>query len=136
MTHTLSIPDGAYILVADGNGGRLFSASKKGDALSLTSVDDLELSDPKHKGPSGTRPPEQTGSQTEEATFAKHAADALYLMAHAGKFSDLVVIADPQTLGQMRGIFHKEITERIVRELPKTLTNLSKHELEQHLSKG
>lgn len=136
MTDIISIPDGAYVLVADGTGGRLFSASAKGDRFSLTTLDALGPNYPKHEGPSGSRPPEQTDDQTEEATFAKHAAEALNSLAHAGKFSDLVVIADPQTLGQMRGVFNKVVTDRIACELRKTLTNLSKHELEQHFSNG
>lgn len=136
MTDKVSIPDGAYILVADGTGARLFSASATEDNLDLTAVDILEPDYEKHEGPSGSRPPEQTYEQTQEATFAKHAAEALNSMAYAGKFSDLVVIADPQTLGQMREVFNQAVTDRITCELPKTLVNLSRQELEQHLSNG
>ena len=37
--------------------------------------------------------------------------------------SDLVLVADPQTLGQMRPQLHKETLERLRGEVAKTLTN-------------
>ena len=52
-------------------------------------------------GPAGKRPAESSIQETDEATFAKQLAKELYRRAHSGDFAALVLIADPQTLGQI-----------------------------------
>jgi hypothetical protein len=54
---------------------------------------------------------------TDEATFAKQLAKELYRRAHSGDFAALVLIADPQTLGQIRPTLHKEVQDRLVSEI-------------------
>ena len=135
MSDSISIPNNSWIVVADGVGARFFSASVDGDQVTLTAINELDPNDPVEHGPSGSQPPEQSDQQKDEATFANQLAHTLYLRAHAGKFDDLVVIADPQTLGQLRVLFHKEVTDRVVAELPKTLTNLSLDDLEESMSR-
>jgi protein required for attachment to host cells len=58
----------------------------------------------------------------EKHRFAKDIADRLYVLAHKGKFSKLVVVAPPTTLGDLRKAFHKEVSSRVVAEVDKTLT--------------
>ena len=58
-----------------------------------------------------------------EATFSKQLANHLYTMAHAGKFDHLVLVLDPDTMGEVRPSLHAEVQDRIVMELPKTLIN-------------
>lgn len=55
--------------------------------------------------------------------FAKDLSDKLYADAHKGAFDRLVIAASPQVLGVLRSEMHKEVTDRIVAEIPKTLTN-------------
>ena len=43
----------------------------------------------------------------------------------------LLVIADPHTLGVMRGHYHRELEKRLVGELAKTLTNADTAQIEQ-----
>ncbi|SDP13099.1 Protein required for attachment to host cells [Phyllobacterium sp. YR620] len=57
--------------------------------------------------------------------FAKEIADTLYAHAHKGEFEKLVIVAPPLMLGEMRQEFHKEVSDRVVAEIPKTLTNHS-----------
>lgn len=59
----------------------------------------------------------------EKERFAHEVSEILYRQAHRGEFSRLVVVAAPQVLGTLRKDMHKEVTERIVAEVPKTLTN-------------
>lgn len=61
--------------------------------------------------------------QLGKERFAKEIAARLYKYAHAGRFDKLVLVAPPSVLGDMRKEFHPEVTERIVEEVPKTLTN-------------
>lgn len=135
MSESVSIPDGAWILIADGEGAELYSAAVDGSSVSLTTMSDLDPENLVDGGPSGQRPPEQTDQQQDEAIFAKQVAHALYLKAHSGKFDNLVVVADPQTLGQLRGIFHQEVNDRIVTEIHKTFTNHPQDKLEDALGK-
>ncbi|MBO6900398.1 MAG: host attachment protein [Rhizobiaceae bacterium] len=54
--------------------------------------------------------------------FADEIADRLYDLAHRGDFDKIVLVAPPLVLGEMRRKLHKEVSERIVAEIPKTLT--------------
>ncbi|MER9406319.1 host attachment family protein [Mesorhizobium caraganae] len=55
--------------------------------------------------------------------FAEEIADRLYKLAHHGIFDDIVLIAPPLMLGTMRKKLHKEVTDKVQAEIPKTLTN-------------
>ena len=83
--------------------------------------------------PSGSRPGDQTIHQTEEATFAKQLADTLYAMRHKGDYKQIVLIADPQTLGQMRECLHKEVEASMVFTLSKDYTNQSVADIQKAL---
>ena len=54
--------------------------------------------------------------------FADEIAERLYRMAHRGDFDKIVLVAPPLVLGEMRRKLHKEVEERIVGEVSKTLT--------------
>ena len=55
--------------------------------------------------------------------FAKELSDILYAEAHKGAFERLVIAASPQVLGVLRNEMHKEVVDKIVSEISKTLTN-------------
>lgn len=67
--------------------------------------------------------------------FAKELSDMLYADAHAGKFKRLVLVASPQVLGVLRDDLHKEVQDKIVAEIPKTLTNHPIEEIEEIVKK-
>lgn len=85
------------------------------------------------EGPAGKRPTSSSKKETDEATFAKQLAQELYRRVHTGSAVDLVLIADPQTLGQLRPALHKEVRNRLVREIGKTLTKASVADIEKAL---
>lgn len=117
------IPTGTWIVVADGAGARLFHNIAKGATVSLKQEKLLEPKDLADDGPSGKRPTEQTEQANDEATFAKQLAHFLNAAALKHEFSDLILMADPQTLGQLRPQLHNETTRRIIKEIAKTFTN-------------
>ena len=127
------IPADALVVVADGGGARLFR--NKGDerALALHQVELRELMNMDDDGPAGSMPGESTGQQIDEATFAKQLALALNDGALKHQYDALVLIADPTTLGRMRGLLHKEVQSRLITELAKTLTNAPLEQIEQAL---
>lgn len=128
------IPAGAFVLVADGERARVFRNTGDGNRLLLRQEDVLEAMNINDEGPSGVAPPEQTGPQLDEATFAKQLADRLNVGALANEYAHLVLVADPQTLGQIRPLLHKETLQRQVGELAKTLTNTPLEDIERALS--
>ncbi len=116
------IPENALIVVADGTGARFFRNAGSENRLSLSAIGELSPADLLNAGPAGNRPPESTSQETDEATFAKQLARELYRRVHSEKVPALVLIADPQTLGQIRPLLHKEVKDRLVAEVGKTLT--------------
>lgn len=125
MADTVAIPENSLVVVADGHRATLFRSHGGGDELSLVEERRLTPKDLAEEGPSGSRPEEQTPRQTNEATFAKQLAQALNLMKLAHKFDHLVLAADPQTLGQVKEVLHKEVSSSLVLALDKELTNHS-----------
>lgn len=117
------LPEGTLVVVADGTKARLFRNVGDGRALQLRQEAMMDAHEIWLQGPSGVRPPEQTAEQTDEAAFAKHVATRLNDGALKQEYADLVLVADPQTLGQMRPQLHKETLGRLRGEVAKTLTN-------------
>ncbi len=55
--------------------------------------------------------------------FADELAEILYDLAHRNVFERIVLVAPPRVLGELREKMHKEVSDRVVAELHKTLTN-------------
>lgn len=127
------IPEDAMVVVADGESARVFRNIGRQGVFTLREDETLTAKHLSNDGPSGHAPSEQTGKQTDEATFAKQLAHHLNHGALTNVYSDLVLIADPQTLGQMRPQLHKETVQRMYAEHAKTLTNASLHDIEKSL---
>lgn len=128
------IPADALVVVADGEGARLFVNRGDGKSqLSLHQFDLIELMNMDDDGPAGSMPGESTGKQIDEATFAKQLANGLNQSALKQQYAHLVLVADPVTLGRVRPLLHKETQQRIVAEISKTLTNAPLEDIERSL---
>jgi protein required for attachment to host cells len=119
------IPHKALIVVADGAHARFFRNAGRETNIHLSAEGELKPAHLLDDGPAGVRPKESSHQETDEATFAKQLAKELYRRAHSGDFEALVLIADPDTLGEIRPILHKEVQKRMVSEIAKTLTKAS-----------
>jgi protein required for attachment to host cells len=128
------MPHNALIVVADGTGARFFRNKGQGVSVSLVADGELKPSDLLSEGPAGNRPTSSSKKETDEATFAKQLAQDLYRRVHAGSATDIVLIADKQTLGQMRPALHKEVRKRLLREIGKTLTKASVADIQKALT--
>lgn len=69
----------------------------------------------------------------EKERFADDIADRLYKLAHKGEFSEVILVAPPRILGEMRQKLHKEVSDKLRAEIPKTLTNHTVFEIEKLL---
>ncbi len=128
------IPHNALVVVADGTGARFFRNTGRDFNVTLAADGEFGPTNLLDDGPAGHRPPESSKQETDEATFAKQLAKELYRRAHSGDFEALVLIADPQTLGQIRPSLHKEVQRRLVREVGKTLTKASIADIQKSLN--
>ena len=128
-----SVPKEALVVVGTGEGATFFRNMGDVHAIQLDDKGRLEPGDLADEGPSGKSPPEQSGKESMEATFSKQLAEFLYKKAHAGEYDDLVLVLDPDTLGEVRPLLHKEVTDRIRMELDKTLVNHSTSDIERSL---
>lgn len=138
---------GSWVLVADGE--RALFLKNDGDGLypNLKVIREMSQENPAtreqgadrpgryHDGPSAHRSAVEDTDwhRLAKERFADELAGRLYTCAHRGDFDQLVVVAPPLVLGEMRKKFHKEVQERIVEEIPKTVTNQPLHEIEAWL---
>ncbi|WP_380874734.1 hypothetical protein ACFB49_00980 [Sphingomonas sp. DBB INV C78] len=60
--------------------------------------------------------------QIEEDRFAADAAALLQRHALQGDYDNLIVVAPPRTLGELRKHYHREVADRLKNEVPKDLT--------------
>lgn len=127
------IPTGTWIMVADGAEARLFHNVGSATKVSLKQMKLLKPRDLLDEGPAGRRPPESDQQATDEATFAKQLAQQLNAAALKSEYEHLVLMADPQTLGQIRPQLHKEAQRRIVMEVAKTFTNAPVEDIQDAL---
>ena len=128
-----TLPAGTLVVVADGAKARLFRNVGDDDALTLKQEDVMQAADIPLQGPSGVAPKQLTPQQIEERTFAKHLAHRLNDGALSQNYAHLVLVADPHTLGEMRPQLHKETLQRLIVEVPKTLTNAPLEDIERAL---
>lgn len=126
----LAYPDRTFVVVATGEQAKIFRIANG----SLDHQGDWTPSNLDEEGSSGKAPPESSDRELDEATFAKQIAQRLYAMAHAGSFEALILVADPDTLGQIRSSLHKEVSDKIVLELAKTLINSSIDDMERSIA--
>lgn len=127
------IPTDTLVVVADGEGARIFRNQGSEAAISLHQYDLLQLMNMNDDGPAGSMPSESSGKQVDEATFAKQLAHGLNQGALTQQYQHLVLVADPGTLGRVRPLLHKEVMQRMVAEVGKTLTNSPLEDIERAL---
>ena len=118
------LPIGTIIAVADGKTLNLFRNS--GDAVDpdLTPLPHPDIVG--HDSDSGTRHRSSSANpdarQLGEDGFAAATASWLNKQILDGKFSDLVIIAPPKTLGELRKHYHKALVAKLHGEIGKELT--------------
>ncbi|MBI6629203.1 baeRF12 domain-containing protein [Pontibaca salina] len=62
--------------------------------------------------------------------FANELADILYEKAYKNEFHEIVLIAPPATLGELRKALHQVVTDKVIAEIPKLLTSHPLDEIE------
>jgi len=71
----------------------------------------------------------------DERQFARTLTDMLDAELAANAFDRLVLIAPPQTLGDLRSVLSKRLRNRVSKEVAKDLTRLPSERLADHISR-
>ena len=132
----MQIPKGTTVAVADGEKLKLFRNS--GDQnnpklIALPGSDvsgDIKGSGARHQSSSGN----PDSSQVEEDGFAAGIADLLNRQVLEGKVTDLIVLAAPRTLGELRKHYHQKLSATLAGEIPKDLTGHSMQDIEKAIA--
>lgn len=66
-----------------------------------------------------------------ELAFGAAVTQWLNDRAIAGDLHDVIIIADPKTLGEMRRHYHTELEKRVIGEIDKTLTDAPVEQIER-----
>ncbi len=119
----LQIPTSAMVVVSDGRRARFLR--NRGTPVRPELIMELSLGD--------ENPPARDADQAEER-FAARIADMLYDMEHAHRFQELVVVAPPRMLGELRARLRSEVADTLIAEVPRDLTALPVPELGKMLS--
>lgn len=127
------IPHKALIVVADGTHARFFRNMGRETKIQLSAEGELKPAHLLNEGPAGRRPKESSHQETDEATFAKQLAKELFRRVQSRNFDALILVADPQTLGEIRPSLHKEVQSRLISEIAKTLTKASITDIQKAL---
>ena len=138
---------GVWVIVADGE--KALFLKNEGDATypNLNVVRELHEENPASREQGTDQPgrmsdgPSSHRSAVEEVDwhriakerFADEISERLYKMAHRGDFEEIVLIAPPLVLGEMRKKLHKEVESKVIGEVAKTLTGHPVYEIEKIL---
>jgi len=132
----MKIPKGATIAVADGEVLNLFRNAGEESAPKLTPLPDATIST-ENKGSGGRHQSSSANpsdSQQDEDSFAAGIADMLNKRVLDGKIDDLIIVAAPRTLGELRKHYHKSLSAILVGEIPKDLTGHALADVEKTIA--
>ena len=135
----MNLSHGTWVLIADGEKYLVLRNRGDADIMDLRVVDHEEIDNPPTHDQGTEKPgrmPDAGVEQTdwhalEKEHFAGAVADHLKNWALKNRFSELLVCADPRTLGNIRAKYHSEVSRRVVAEIDKDLTSMPVDEMER-----
>ena len=119
----MQLSKGGFVAVIDGEHFSLFRNTGESGELSLTALPDPPV-DADHHGAARGHPSSSANHddrQQDEDGFAVGVADRLNALAESGKVEELVVIAAPRALGELRKHYGKRLAPLVVKEISKEL---------------
>jgi len=142
----MQIPSEALVLIADGEKA-LFLRNEGDEKYPNLQVEKKRTQDnpPNREQAANRRGRMSDGTNHKSAVqdtdwhelakdrFAADLSDRLYKRVHDGDFSDLIIVATPNTLGELRQNLHVEVTDKLCGEVDKNWTNHPLDEVEKLL---
>ncbi|MFQ1700593.1 host attachment family protein [Loktanella agnita] len=131
------LKNGTWVVVADGEKALLLENVTDGEDPNLEVVRKKEQDNPSDLEQSANRPgrvhdngvgqrsalDDTDWHELAKERFAIELAELLYGHAHRANFKEIVLVAAPNILGELRNHIHQEVSSKVVGEIPKTLTN-------------
>jgi protein required for attachment to host cells len=144
----ISIDHDAWVIVGDGEKALFLRNEGNAAHLNLELIEVLTHANPSTHDQGADRPGRTHSSlgarrsalddtnwhQLEKHLFAVEIADALSTAAHQGLYSKLIIVAPPQTIGDLRKHMHIEVSDKVVGQIARTLTNRPARDIERALS--
>jgi len=136
-----------WIIVADGTRARILANDGPGSGLRNISNLDFVSDNRKSRDIVSDRPGRHGGTtrdrhameprvdshQFEKQRFAKDTAKRVNDACHRGEFDSLILVAPPQTLGDLRNSLDKPALAKVRAELDKDLTKVALHDLPKYI---
>jgi len=143
----LKIEHGAWVMVGDGE--KALFLRNEGDATypNLEVINVWRKDNPPTSAQGADRPGRSFASmgsrrsaleqtdwhRLEKHKFAVEIAQALHEAARQDAFRQLVIVAPPEIMGELRKSMHKDVADRIVAEVSRHLTHMPSHQIEKAL---
>ena len=130
----MRLPANAHVAIVDGENFTVMRNSGNPLEPKLSDAQRPDLSATnfsagvKHQDDAGQR---LGRTDLDELAHGAAAAEWLNAKSISGEITDVLVIADPKTLGEMRRHYHSELEKRLVGEIDKTLTGEQTSRIEQ-----
>ena len=133
----MRLPSNAHVAIVDGENFTVMRNTGQPLEPKLGSAEKPDLSATNYSA--GVKHQDNAGQQLgrtdlEELAHGAAATGWLNAKAIAGDISDILVIADPKTLGEMRRHYHGELKKRLVGEIDKTMTGEPTDRIEQAIA--
>lgn len=133
----MRLPSNAHVAIVDGENFTVMRNTGQPLEPKLGSAEKPDLSATNYSA--GVKHQDNAGQQLgrtdlEELAHGAAATEWLNAKAIAGDISDILVIADPKTLGEMRRHYHGELKKRLVGEIDKTMTGEPTDRIEQAIA--
>ena len=133
----MRLPSNAHVAIVDGENFTVMRNTGQPLEPKLGSAEKPDLSATNYSA--GGKHQDNAGQQLgrtdlEELAHGAAATEWLNAKAIAGDISDILVIADPKTLGEMRRHYHGELKKRLVGEIDKTMTGEPTDRIEQAIA--
>ena len=135
----MRLPTNAHVAIVDGENFTVMRNTGQPLEPRLGSAEKPDLASTnfsagvKHQDDVGQR---HGRTNLDELAHGAAAAEWLNAKSINGEITDVLVIADPKTLGEMRRHYHSELEKRLVGEIDKTLSGASTAQIEQAIEKA
>ncbi len=130
------LPNGAIVAIADGEKLTLFRNSGHEDSPKLTALSEPHVDQDNHG--SGSRHHSSAANhdhgQLEEDSHSAGVAALLNRQATSGEAKQILVIASPRALGEIRKHYSKQVQAMLLGEIAKDLTGHSIHDIEKAIT--
>ena len=137
-----------WYVIADGGRARIVERDEEGAFRTLSSFVSTELHKSAHElgrdRPARVKEsanparhavePRRDLHEAAKEDFIRTVAETLAAELKDGKFDELVLVAPPGVIGELKGSLTKPTAKAVVKELHKDLTRIPDHELASHLA--